>query len=118
MNSKNFSRRNFIGMSGLVGAGLALSGNPLMAAQPLRTEEATAAGKYKIGLIGCGNRSKAIIGSLNNVPELEMAAFCDIVPHKMQQRVQQNVKNGAKPKFVNSLGELLKMSELDRKSVV
>ena len=113
MNSKNFSRRNFIGMSGLAGAGLALSGTPLMAAQPLRTEEANAAGKYKIGLIGCGNRSKAIIGSLNNVPELEMAAFCDIVPHKMQQRVQQNVKNGAKPKFVNSLGELLKMSELD-----
>jgi len=112
MSNQNFSRRNFIGLTGLAGAGLALSGNPLMAAQPLRSEETYAAGKFKIGIIGCGNRSKSIIDALNNVPELEMTAFCDIVPHKMGQRAQL-IKTGAKPKFVNSLDELLKMSELD-----
>ncbi|MDR1172018.1 MAG: Gfo/Idh/MocA family oxidoreductase [Bacteroidales bacterium] len=111
MSSKNFSRRNFIGLTGLAGAGLALSGNPLMAAQPLHTE-AYAGKTFKVGIIGCGNRSKALIGALNSVPELEMAALCDIVPHKMNQRAQL-IKTGAKPKFVNSLDELLKMPELD-----
>jgi predicted dehydrogenase len=112
MSNQNFSRRNFIGLTGLAGAGMVLSSNPLMAAQTLRMEETKAAAKFKIGIIGCGNRSKAIIGALNNVPELEMAALCDIVPHKMGQRAQL-IKTGVKPKFVNSLDELLKMKELD-----
>ncbi|MDR1155681.1 MAG: Gfo/Idh/MocA family oxidoreductase [Bacteroidales bacterium] len=111
MSNKNFSRRNFIGLTGLAGAGLALSGNSLMAAQPLHTD-AYAGKTFKIGIIGCGNRSKALIGALNSVPELEMAALCDIVPHKMNQRAEL-IKTGAKPKFVNSLDELLKMPELD-----
>ena len=118
MSNQSFSRRNFIGLTGIAGAGLALSGNPLMAAQSLGKEESYAAGKFKIGLIGCGNRSRAIIGALNSVPELEMTAFCDIVPNKAQQRAAECIKNGAKPKFVNSLGELLKMDELDAIAVV
>ena len=112
MSNQNFTRRNFIGLTGIAGAGLALSGNPLMAAQPLRTEETYAAGAFKIGIIGCGNRSKEIIGALNKVSALEIAALCDIVPHKMGQRAQL-IKTGAKPKFVNSLGELLQMKELN-----
>ena len=64
--------------------------------------------KHKIGIIGCGNRSKAIIGALNNVPELEIAALCDIVPHKMEQRAKL-IKSSVKPKFVKNLEELLQM---------
>ena len=112
MDNKIFSRRNFIGLTGLAGAGLALSDNPLMAAQPLHTKETYAAGKFKVGIIGCGNRSKTIISRLNDVPELEMTALCDMVPHKMEQRAQL-IKTGVKPKFVNSLDELLKMPELN-----
>jgi len=116
MSNKQFSRRNFIGLTGVAGAGLALSGNPLMAAQSSHTE--TYAGKvWKMGIIGMGNRSKAIIEALNKVPEIEMTAFCDIVPHKMQQRNQLN-KTSVKPKFVNSVDELLKMKELDCVAVI
>jgi len=117
MNNKNLSRRNFIGLSGLAGAGLALMNTPLMASQPFQREEKYAAGQFKIGIIGCGNRSKAIIGALNSVPELEMTALCDIVPHKMGQRAEL-IKTGVKPKFVNSLDELLKMKELDAIAVI
>ena len=111
MSNKNFSRRNFISLTGLAGTGLALSGNSLMAAQTIHTE-AYEGKVWKMGIIGCGNRSKGIIESLNNVPEIEIAALCDIVPHKMGQRAQL-IKSGDKPKFVNSLDELLKMKELD-----
>ena len=113
MNEKNYSRRSFIGLSGIAGAGLLLSGNPLMATtQALSAEGAYSAGKFKIGIIGCGNRSKTIIDALNNVPELEMTALCDIVPHKMGQRAEL-IKTGVKPKFVNGLGELLQMKDLN-----
>jgi len=117
-NTKNFSRREFIGVSSLAGIGMALSGTPLLA-QPsaILTGAIVTARKFKIGLIGCGNRSKAIIDALNSVPEIEIAALCDIVPHKMGQRAQL-IKTGDKPKFVNSLDELLKMNELDAIGVI
>jgi len=112
-NSTNFSRREFIGMSSLAGLGLALSSAPLVARPSTALFEPFSTSKvYKMGIIGCGNRSKAIIDALNNVPEIEISALCDIVPHKMGQRAQL-IKTGDKPKFVNSLVELLKMNELD-----
>ena len=111
MSNKNFSRRNFIGLTGLAGAGLALSGNPLMAAQPLHVEMQTSK-KFKMGLIGCGNRCRQLVDLLNNVSEIEMTAFCDVLPHKMKLRADQ-VKTGVKPKLVEKVEDMLKMPELD-----
>jgi len=68
--------------------------------------------KFKVGVIGCGSRSEAIIGALTKVSELEIAALCDIVPHKMALRAEL-IKTGTKPKLVANLGELLKIKELD-----
>jgi len=113
MSTNNLSRREFIGMSSLAGVGLALSNVPLLGQTSVKqTGALTTSRKFKIGIIGCGNRSKTIIGALNKVPEIEIAALCDIVPHKMGQRAQL-ITTGVKPKFVNSLDELLKLSELD-----
>jgi len=118
MSTKNLSRRDFISMSSVAGVGLALANTPLLTqASPTQSEPFTASRKYKVGIIGCGNRCKAIIDALNNVPDLEMAALCDIVPHKMQQRAQL-IKTGVKPKFVNSLDELLKIKELDMIAII
>src|SRR5690606_21900804 len=101
-NNKNFSRRRFIGQSlaGAAGIGLVnLYGSPLFgkSAQP-DTAGSTFAKVFKIGIIGCGNRSKSIIGSLNSVSEIEITALCDIVPHKMAQRAEL-IKDGPKPRF-------------------
>jgi predicted dehydrogenase len=86
---------------------------PLMAqSSPIPVGAVDTSRKFKMGIIGCGNRSKTIIDALNSIPEIEIAALCDIVPHKMGQRAQL-IKTSDKPKFVNSLDELLKMPELD-----
>lgn len=116
MNDKsNLSRRGFIGMSSLAGLGLVLSDNSLMAQIP--GIESYAGKKFKIGVVGCGNRSKTIIGALNNVPEIEIVALCDIVPHKMEQRAKL-IKSSVKPKYIKSLKELLQMNDLDGIAVI
>lgn len=116
MNDKsNLSRRSFIGMSSLAGLGLVLSDNSLMAQIP--GIESYAGKKFKIGVVGCGNRSKTIIGALNNVPEIEIVALCDIVPHKMEQRAKL-IKSSVKPKYIKSLKELLQMNDLDGIAVI
>ena len=111
MADKNFSRRNFIGLTGLAGAGLALSGNPLMAAEAPSTVMQTSR-KFKMGLVGCGNRCRQIVDELNSVQEIEMTAFCDVIPHKMKLRADQ-VKTGVTPRLVEKVDDLLKMPELD-----
>jgi predicted dehydrogenase len=114
-DKRNLSRRSFLGASGLAGAGLWLGVNPL-AAGTVSAESPT--GKsFKIGLIGCGNRSKALITALNNVPELEIAALCDLVPHKTRQRAQL-IKTADKPVHLTHLDELLRLDALDAIVVV
>ena len=113
MAETNFSRRNFIGMTGIAGAGLALSGSPLMATQTLQSQvQMQTSRKFKMGLIGCGNRCRQIVDALNNVQEIEMTAFCDVMPHKMQLRAEQ-VNSSVKPQLVPKVDDLLKMQELD-----
>ena len=112
MNDKrNFSRRNFVGLSGVAGAGLALSGSPLFA-QSLSTGK-----KFKLGIVGCGNRSKTIIGALNSVPDIEIVALCDIVEHKMGQRAEL-IKNGPKPRFYTDMQKMFKQDDLDAVAII
>lgn len=115
-----FSRRNFVvgGLSSVVGAGLVLSGNPLSAQSPfVVNNELTPGKKFKIGIIGCGNRSKIILGALNSVPDIEVTALCDIVPHKMEQRALL-IKNGPKPRFYTDLVEMFRQPDLDAIAVI
>ncbi|MDR1096545.1 MAG: Gfo/Idh/MocA family oxidoreductase [Tannerella sp.] len=114
-DERKISRRGFIGATGLAGAGMMLSNNPLAAT--VSSMESVASKKFKMAIIGCGNRSKTIISALNDVPEIEIIALCDIVPHKMEQRAQL-IKSGDKPKFIKELKEVLQMEQLDAVAVV
>jgi predicted dehydrogenase len=114
MNEKrNLSRRNFIGRSliGAAGTGLALS-SPLIAESSIYSSTGMIPpGQFKIGILGCGNRSKTIISSLNEVPEIEVAALCDLLPHKMERRAEL-IKNGPKPAFYTDLDDMLKQDDI------
>ncbi|MCL4482914.1 MAG: Gfo/Idh/MocA family oxidoreductase [Bacteroidetes bacterium] len=117
MNDKrNFSRRNFIGIGGVASAGLALSSSQLIA-RPLFAGDSNSSKKYKIGIVGCGNRSKTIIGALNSVPDIEIAALCDIVEHKMGQRAEL-IKNGPKPQFYADMQQMFKRDDIDAIAII
>lgn len=112
----NLSRRNFLGLSGAVATGLAISSQSTFA-KSLLVETPYVGKKFKIGILGCGNRSKTIISALNSVPEIEIAALCDVVGHKTRQRAEL-IKSGAKPVHYTDMEKMLKQSDLDAIAVI
>ena len=121
MSSERFSRREFM-REGLVageaaaltlmGAHRALAGN-----SPLIINNPGHKGPYKIGILGCGNRTKAHLSALNGVPEIEVAALCDIVPHKMDQRAKL-IQKGPKPRKYVDMEKMLQQEDLDAIAIV
>src|SRR3954469_9015637 len=83
MSSDHLTRRMFINNSLLAGEVAALAalgaGGIFTATQARGAEKHQDGAPYKIGILGCGNRSKAHLAALNGVPEIEVAALCDVV---------------------------------------
>ena len=120
MSAKQISRREFIGEGLIAGQTVALTllaGQHVLAADRPAIDKPSHGGPYKIGILGCGNRSKAHISALNDVPEIEIAALCDVVPHKMDQRAEL-IKRSPKPRNYTDLEQMLKQEDLDAIAVV
>ena len=49
--------------------------------------------KLKVGVLGCGNRSKGHISAMNVHDRIEIAALCDILPEMLEEK-KKLVKNG------------------------
>ena len=119
-NGKKTSRRGFISQSfrGTIGAGIALSGSRLIAQSSDFNTQGLKPGKpFKLGIIGCGNRSKSQITVLNSVPDIEITALCDVVPHKMNQRAQL-IQNGPEPKFYTYMEKMLRQDDMDAVAIL
>lgn len=91
----------------LLGSQRVLAGNP-----SLIINKRDNGGSYKLGILGCGNRSKSHISVLNEVPEIEVAALCDIVPHKMDQRAKL-IRKGPEPRKYVDMEKMLQQEDLD-----
>ncbi len=120
MNSKKLSRRNFIKKSVIASeaAGLTFYGRQVLAdKRPLIINKPGEDGQYKIGIIGCGNRSKVHISTLNDVPEIKITALCDVVPHKMDRRAKL-IRSSFQPRKYTDMDKMLRQEELDAVAVV
>jgi predicted dehydrogenase len=112
-------RREFLenSMLGTVGAGVAVwDGDRLLEAEK-RSLALEWKQKYKVGILGCGNRSKSHVSALNGVPEIEVAALCDLVPHKMKRRAQL-IEEGPEPEMYSDMEEMVRHDGLDAVAVV
>ena len=121
MSSKQISRRKFIHNGLVVGEAAALAmwgGQHVLAeGQPLITEKPKEGKTYKLGIIGCGNRSKFHINCLNHISEIQISALCDIVPHKMDQRAEL-IEKGPVPRKYTEIEKMLDQQDLDAVAVV
>ena len=121
MSSEQVSRREFMRDSLIAGEAAALTllgGHTVLAGSGASAIDTPSHGApYKIGIVGCGNRSKAHIPALNDVPEIEIAALCDVVAHKMDQRAEL-IKKGPTPRKYTDLDKMLKQEDLDAVAIV
>src|ERR1051326_821547 len=101
MSEEPLTRRTFINNSLIAGEAAALAvlvgGRIVTAAEIRSAEKHKEAAPRKLGILGCGNRSKAHLAALNDVAEIQVAALCDTVPHKMALRAQL-IKTGPAPR--------------------
>jgi predicted dehydrogenase len=88
------------------------------AAQPAGIEPVRLSGgeKLRVGILGCGNRSQAHLASLASVDNIEVAALCDIVPAKMEER-SKLVKTGTPRRFTD-YQKMLKEADLHAVGIV
>jgi predicted dehydrogenase len=121
MNAKQVSRRGFIKKGLITGEAAALtfwSGQRVLADnRPLIIEKRRHGESYKVGILGCGNRSKAHISALNEVSKIEVAALCDLVPHKMDRR-SELIRQGPEPRKYVDMEEMVRQEDLDAIAVV
>ena len=104
-------------MLGTVGAGVAVWGGDRLVEAEKRSLALERKQKYRVGILGCGNRSKSHISALNGVPEIEVAALCDLVPHKMKRRAQL-IEEGPEPEMYTDMEEMVRHDGLDAVAVV
>lgn len=120
MASEQVSRRAFM-KEGLVAgeaAALALLSDRVLAGNsPLIIRKPAKDGVYKVGILGCGNRSKSHVSALNEVPEIEVAALCDIVSHKMDQRAEL-IRKGPEPRKYVDMEKMFQQEDLDAVAIV
>ncbi|MBC6609792.1 Gfo/Idh/MocA family oxidoreductase [Hymenobacter sp. BT507] len=88
----DFLRRDFIKKTGLLTSGLLLHSQMMDAfAAP------AAAGKLKVGVIGCGDRGTGLLKIINDLPDkYEVTALCDELPFRLTNALK--VKSAAKAK--------------------
>jgi predicted dehydrogenase len=77
------TRRDFLQKTGLLTGGLLLPGALVRAAA------LPAAGKLKIGIIGCGDRGTGLLRVLHELPDLfEVVALCDELPFRLRDALK------------------------------
>ncbi len=113
MSPHDPSRRDLLKGAALAGAGLALGGGALSAQQPddadapfraLHDRPSAAASMagvpferhetVRIAIVGTGLRGRSVLHELTGVPNVRIAALCDVVPEKVEMAVQQMRKAG------------------------
>lgn len=119
MEPQQIDRREFLesSMLGSVGAGVALWGGDRVLEADQRAFALERKQKYRVGILGCGNRAKSHISTLNEVPEIEVAALCDLVPHKMRRRAEL-IEEGPEPEMYTDMEKMVQQDGLDAVAVV
>jgi len=114
MNHEGQTRRSFL-RSGLIasaGAGLAGTyGASKAEAQTSIVPVKLAAGqKFRIAVLGCGNRSRAHIASINRYADtMEVAALCDILPEMLEEK--KKLVRAGKPQLYTDYAKMLRECE-------
>ncbi len=113
MKDFSISRRALLETAGAGVVAAALSPAAAPAIEPVKLGPNE---KLRVGILGCGNRSEAHLASLNSVDNIEVAAFCDILPEKMEKNGKL-LKKGTPQRFTK-WEEMLKKADLHAVGII
>lgn len=121
MGNGDVTRRSFLEKSMAASAGIGLASQALVgaadAADDVKAVRLGEGEKLRVGILGCGNRSKAHISAINHYENLmEVGALCDILPEMLEEK-KGLVKGGA-PRLFTDYEKMLKAGGLDAVAVV
>ena len=108
------SRREFLGKSGKAAIGVAAMGSVL--AQPVfaKAKKTSANDKIIIGTIGMGGMGMANMGNFLGMPDVEVAAVCDVDSRRADiAAAEVEKRKGKKPAIIHDFRKLLEMKDID-----
>lgn len=101
--NENISRRKFLSNAGTMAGGIALAGPALANFTPGAND------KVNIGIIGTGSRGNWLNKLLQNVPNTDVVACCDILP----SHLEKGLEIAGKAKGYESYEELINDKNVD-----
>lgn len=99
-------RRDFVIKSSLATGAIASSASALGHVFGSKNTEKN----FKIGIIGTGDRGSGLIPIINDIPNFEVAACCDILPFRLENGLKKSNQN---PKGYSDYRKLLEDKNLD-----
>ena len=110
---KTQNRREFIGKTGVVAAGITLGGATLSAKSYRRIMGAN--DRINVGVIGCKRRANGLTSSFSNLKnEMEIAYVCDVVKERRESYAASLMEPmGYEPRAVNDFREILADDKVD-----
>ena len=111
-----FSRRQFLGNTGLAAAAAAVSSIPVLGSELRRTVGAN--DRLRIAVIGVKGRGLEHINQFLKMADVEVAAICDIDENNIHGAASQiEKKSGKKPAYFKDLRKLFEDKSIDAVSV-
>jgi predicted dehydrogenase len=105
---KKLSRRDFLKSSASAGLGVALAGPALAKTSPVRPlQEEKKTGELAIAVIGTGLQGRVLIESMLRIPEVRIAAICDIWEYSQQYASRYLAKYGQNVNVYEDYRDLL-----------
>ena len=114
MSTQPLTRRAFLekSLASTVGAGIALNTARCQSGEtasiiPVQLQPGE---KLRLGIFGCGARSPYHIEAVNHYDHMEIAALCDILPEKLEEK-KKLVKRG-NPALYTDYREMMKRDDI------
>jgi len=91
----------------------------LITASSLATRAWGANERVRVGMIGCGGRTRSMIKEILGVPGVDLVAVCDVDRNRMEERANEVAKIcGKKPAMYEDMRKLLEDKSIDAVAIV
>ena len=117
MKNSPLTRRSFLERNVIATAGIGVASAVAAPQEPIIPTKLEQGQKLRLGILGCGNRSKQHIAAINHYGDfLQVHALCDILPEMLEEK--KKLVEAGSPKFYTDYQKMLADEEIDAVIIV